>query len=81
MYLIAKCTGKGFIEQSRKFNISGYVGDVWKLDDSTYAKAWEEEQERFNEGKIVDKETAQTAINKASNDFDINGNPQTPYQL
>ena len=54
---------------------------MWKLDDSTYAKAWAEEQERFNEGKIVDKETAQTAINKASNDFDINGNPQTPYQL
>jgi hypothetical protein len=81
MYLIAKNSGKGFIKQSRKFNISGYVGNVWKLDNSTYAKVWAEEQERFNEGKTVDKATAQTAINEATNDVDINGNPQTPFQL
>ena len=81
MYIIAQCTGKGFIEKSRKFTISGYAGNVWVLDDSTHAKVWAEEQERFNEARIVDKATAQTAINDATDPVDIDGNPQTPYQL
>ena len=81
MYIIAQCTGKGFIEKSRKFTISGYAGNVWVLDDSTHAQVWAEEQERFNEARIVDKATAQTAINDATDAEDIDGNPQTPHQL
>ena len=81
MYVIAQCTGKGFIEKSRKFVISGHAGNVWVLDDSTHAKVWAEEQERFNDGRVVDKATAQTAINDATDPVDIDGNPQTPYQL
>ena len=81
MYVIAQCTGKGFIEKSRKFAISGYAGNVWVLDDSTHAKVWAEEQERFNDGRVVDKATAQTAINDATDPVDMDGNPQTPYQL
>jgi len=81
MYVIAECSGKGFIEKSRKFTVSGYAGDVWELDDSTHAQRWAEEQERFNEARTVDKETAQTAINEGTNDVDIDGNPITPHQL
>ena len=81
MYVIAQCTGKGFIEKSRKFTISGHAGNVWVLDDSTHAKVWAEEQERFNDAMVVDKATAQTAINDATDTVDIDGNPQTPYQL
>jgi len=81
MYVIAQCTGKGFIEKSRKFTISGYAGNVWELDDSTHAKVWAEEQERFNDGRVVDKATAQAAINDATDAVDEDGNPQTPYQL
>ena len=81
MYVIAQCTGKGFIERSRKYTISGYAGNVWELDDSTHAKVWAEEQERFNEASTVDKATAQAAINDATDPVDIDGNPQTPYQL
>tara|TARA_R110000824_G_scaffold7972_5_gene36404 strand:- start:1198 stop:1443 length:246 start_codon:yes stop_codon:yes gene_type:complete len=81
MYVIVECSGKGFIEDSRKFTISGYAGDVWELDDSTHARRWAEEQERFNEARTVDKATAQAAINEGTNDVDIDGNPQTPYQL
>ena len=81
MYVIAECSGKGFIEKSRKFTISGYAGDVWELDDSAHAKQWAEEQERFNEGQVVDKATAQAAINAATDAVDIDGNPQTPHQL
>jgi hypothetical protein len=81
MYVIAQCTGKGFIEKSRKFTISGYAGNVWELDDSTYAKQWAEEQERFSEGQVVDKVTAQAAINAATDDVDMDGNPITPHQL
>ena len=81
MYVIAECSGKGFIEKSRKFTISGHAGNVWVLDDSTHAKVWAEEQERFNEGRTVDKATAQTAINEATPSVDIDGNPITPHQL
>ena len=81
MYVIAQCTGKGFIEKSRKYTISGYAGNVWELDDSTHAKVWAEEQERFNEASTVDKATAQAAINDATDDVDMDGNPQTPHQL
>ena len=81
MYVIAQCTGKGFIEKSRKFTISGYAGNVWELDDSTHAKVWAEEQERFNEASTVDKATAQAAINAATDDVDMDGNPITPHQL
>tara|TARA_Y100000296_G_scaffold67229_1_gene79753 strand:+ start:198 stop:443 length:246 start_codon:yes stop_codon:yes gene_type:complete len=81
MYVIAQCTGKGFIEKSRKFAISGYAGNVWVLDDSTHAKVWAEEQERFNDGRVVDKATAQTAINDNTDAEDMDGNPQTPHQL
>ena len=81
MYVIAQCTGKGFIEKSRKYTISGYAGNVWELDDSTHAKVWAEEQERFNEASTVDKATAQAAINAATDDVDIDGNPITPHQL
>ena len=81
MYVIAKCTGKGFIEKSRKFTISGYAGNVWELDDSVHAQRWAEEQERFNEGQVVDKATAQAAINAAAGDVDMDGNPITPHQL
>ena len=81
MYVIAECSGKGFIEKSRKFTISGHAGNVWVLDDSTHAKVWAEEQERFNEARTVDKATAQTAINDGTDALDIDGNPQTPFQL
>ena len=81
MYIIAQCTGKGFIEKSRKFTISGYAGNVWVLDDSTHAKEWAEEQERFNEARVVDKVTAQAAINAATDDVDLEGDPITPHQL
>ena len=81
MYVIAQCTGKGFIEKSRKFTISGHAGNVWVLDDSTHAKVWAEEQERFNEGRTVDKATAQAAINDATDPVDMDGYPQTPHQL
>ena len=81
MYVIAQCTGKGFIEKSRKFVISGYAGNVWVLDDSTHAKVWAEEQERFNDAKVVDKATAQAAINAATDDVDLEGDPITPHQL
>ena len=81
MYVIAECSGKGFIEKSRKFTISGYAGNVWELDDSTHAKVWAEEQERFNEASTVDKATAQAAINDATDPVDMDGNPQTPHQL
>ena len=80
MYVIAQCTGKGFIEKSRKFTISGY-GNVWELDDSVHAQRWAEEQERFNEGQVVDKATAQAVINAATGDVDMHGNPITPHQL
>ena len=81
MYVIAQCTGKGFIEKSRKYTISGYAGNVWVLDDSTHAKVWAEEQERFSDGQVVDKATAQTAINDATDPVDMDGNPITPHQL
>jgi len=81
MYVIAECSGKGFIEKSRKFTISGHAGNVWVLDDSTHAKIWAEEQERFNEARTVDKATAQTAINDGTDTLDIDGNPQIPFQL
>jgi len=81
MYVIAQCTGKGFIEKSRKYTISGYAGNVWELDDSTHAKVWAEEQERFNEASTVDKATAQATINAATDALDPDGNPQTPHQL
>ena len=81
MYVIAQCTGKGFIEKSRKFTISGHAGNVWVLDDSTHAKVWAEEQERFSDGRVVDKATAQTAINDGTDPVDMDGNPQTPFQL
>ena len=81
MYVIAQCTGKGFIEKSRKFTISGHAGNVWVLDDSTHAKVWAEEQERFNEASTVDKATAQAAINDGTDALDPDGNPQTPHQL
>jgi len=81
MYVIAQCSGKGFIEKSRKFTISGYAGNIWELDDSTHAKVWAEEQERFNDAKVVDKATAQAAINAATDDVDLEGNPITPHQL
>ena len=81
MYVIAQCSGKGFIEKSRKFTISGYAGNIWELDDSTYAKVWAEEQERFNDAKVVDKVTAQAAINAATDDVDLEGDPITPHQL
>jgi len=80
MYVIAQCTGKGFIEKSRKFTISGY-GNVWELDDSTHAKVWAEECERFCKGQVVDKATAQVAINTATDAVDEDGNPITPHQL
>ncbi len=78
MYVIAQCTGKGFIEKSRKFTISGYAGNVWELDDSTHAKVWAEEQERFNEGQVVDKATAQAAIKAATGDVDKDGMAYSP---
>ena len=81
MYVIAECSGKGFIERSRKFTVSGYAGNVWALDDSIHAKRWTEEQERFNEARTVDKATAQPAINEATDPLDTDGNPQTPHQL
>jgi len=80
-YVIAECSGKGFIEKDRKFTISGYAGNVWELDDSAEAKIWAEEQERFNGGRVVDKATAQTAINDNTPAKDAEGNDQTPHVL
>jgi len=81
MYVIAECTGKGFIDKSRKYTISGYAGNVWELDDSLHAQRWAEECERFCKGQVVDKATAQAAINAATDDVDMDGNPITPHQL
>ena len=81
MYVIAQCTGKGFIEKSRKYTISGYAGNVWELDDSLHAQRWAEECERFCKGQVVEKATAQAAINTATNAVDEDGNPITPHQL
>jgi len=81
MYVIAECSGKGFIEKSRKFTVFGHAGNVWALDDSIHAKRWAEEQERFNEARTVDKATAQAAVNEGTDDVDIDGNPITPHQL
>ncbi len=81
MYVIAQCTGKGFIDKSRKFTISGYAGNVWELDDSLHAQRWAEECERFCKGQVVDKATAQVAINTATDAVDEDGNPITPHQL
>ena len=81
MYVIAQSSGKGFIKESRKFTISGHAGNVWVLDDSYHAKVWAEEQERFNEGQVVDKATAQTAINEATDAADPHGNSHTPFEL
>ncbi len=81
MYVIAQCTGKGFIEKSRKYTISGYAGNVWELDDSLHAQRWAEECERFCKGQVVDKATAQVAINTATDAVDEDGNPITPHQL
>jgi len=80
-YVIAECSGKGFIERDRKFTISGYAGNVWELDDSAEAKVWVEEQERFNEASTVDKATAQTAINDNTTGKDFEGNDITPHVL
>ena len=80
MYVIAQCSGKGFIEKSRRFTISGYAGNVWVLDDNIHAKVWAEEQELFNEARSVDKATAQAAINEGTGN-DPDGNPQIPHQL
>ena len=77
MYVIAPCSGKGFLEKSRKFTITGHAGNVWVLDDSTDAKQWADEQ--F--GQIVDKATAQAAINDGTPDVDFDGNSITPHQL
>ena len=81
MYVIAQSTGKGFIERSRKFTISGYGGNVWVLADNAHAQQWAEEQELFNDARIVDRATAQAAINEGTDEFDFHGNPQTPFQL
>ena len=81
MYVIAECTGKGFIDKSRKYTISGYAGNVWELDDSLHAQRWAEECERFCKGQVVEKATAQAAINTATNAVDEDGNPITPHQL
>ena len=81
MYVIAECSGKGFIEKSRKFTVSGHAGNVWVLDDSIHAQRWAEEQERFNEARTVDQATAQAAINEGTDDADFDGNPITPHQL
>ena len=82
MYVIVESSGKGFIEKDRKFTITGYgAGNVWELDDSTHAKVWAEEQELFNDGQVVDKATAQAAINEATAETDFEGNPQTPHVL
>jgi len=80
-YVIAESSGKGFIEKSRQFTIQGHAGNVWELDDSAEAKIWAEEQERFNEGRIVDKATAQTAINDNTTGKDFEGNDITPHVL
>jgi hypothetical protein len=80
-YVIVECSGKGFIEKSRKFTIQGHTGNVWELDDSAEAKVWAEEQERFNGGREVDKATAQTAINDNTAAKDAEGNDQTPHVL
>ena len=81
MYVIAECTGKGFIDKSRKYTISGYAGNVWELDDSLHAQRWAEECQRFCKGQVVEKATAQAAINTATNAVDEDGNPITPHQL
>ena len=81
LYVIVECSGKGFIEKSRKFTISGHTGNVWELDDSAHAQHWAEEQERFHEGRVVDKATAQAAINDNTAETDFEGNPQTPHVL
>ena len=73
IYLIAECSGKGFIKQPLQFSISGHVGDVWVLEDNAHGQRWAQEKVRFNEGQIVDKETAQYVVDAATDGVDQHG--------
>lgn len=78
IYIITKGAGKEFISSSRLFKFTIYPGDVIALEDSEAAKTWSDQQVLFNEGRIVDKATAQSAIDAAFN-IDANAiNSPTP---
>ncbi len=65
-YIICKSSGKGFLERGRNFLVKGYPGDVWEVDDSLDGQRWLELQLLLNNGRVVDKATAQTAINNSA---------------
>ena len=67
IYIITTNSGKPFLPKNRSFNISGYIGDVYVLENNRDAKIWADQQVIYNNGRIVDKATAQAAIDTAFN--------------
>jgi len=67
IYVIATNSGKNFLPKNRTFNINGYIGDVYVLEDNRSSKIWADQQVIYNNGRIVDKATAQAAIDTAFN--------------
>jgi len=59
-YCVVENSGKGFITHtdSRKFDISGYPGNVWVCDDIPESRHWVER----NNGAIKTKSQAQTIV-------------------
>jgi len=59
-YCVVTNTGKGFITHtdSRKFEISGYPGNVWVCDDIPESRHWVER----NSGTVKTKSEAQTIV-------------------
>ena len=81
-YIICTSSGKGFIERGRDFLVKGYPGNVWEVDDSLPGQRWIELQLLLNDGRVVDKSTAQTTINnEATAKNEATGEAQSIPQL
>ena len=71
-YCVVASSGKGFITHtdSRKFEISGYPGNVWVCDDIPESRDWVAR----NSGSVKTKSQAQTvvtnSVNTAKSDWD-----------
>ena len=65
IYVIATNSGKNFLPKNRAFNVNGYIGDVYVLEENRASKIWADQQVIYNNGRIVDKATAQAAIDTA----------------
>ena len=72
IYIITSGSGKDFISGKTAFTFKCYIGNVISLDDSKSAKTWADQQVLFNGGLIVDKSTAQSAIDTAYDSRDKN---------